>query len=296
MVATAAVLLGAMGLWWLLPWDPVRRRRFGWLPVVAAIGLLAAQLKPLGTWLDGALASIFSLMALISAVAAVTTRKPLYCALWFGMTVLGTAGLILYSGAQFLAVATVVVYVGAILVTFLFLLMLDRPDGGEPYDRTSWSPLVSSLIGLALVGVLSACLARTAGRGQVWPVAATEMHPLTATEMPAPVAVGMQAPVATGEPSQAETGRHPVAEAPAADHMAETPTAVTHTADLGRSLYIEYFAAVQIVALLLLAALLGATVIIGRPLQPLQEIPSPPGLTSEPRGISPENIAQQGRS
>lgn len=249
----AAVLLAALGLWWLLPGQALPQKRLGWLPILVAVGLFASHLRPVGTWLDGATASVFSLLTLISAVAAVTTRKPLYCALWFGMTVLGTAGLILYSGAQFLALATVVVYVGAILVTFLFLLMLDRPDGRETQDSMSWSPLVSPIIGLALVGILSASLVRTVGRGE------------PALVTPAVSAAGTAA-------ESSERGEEPLAGNAAPPSQAK----VTRTADLGRRLYADYFAAVQVVALLLLAALAGAAVIIGRPLQPLEDLSGDP--------------------
>lgn len=257
----AAVLLAALGLWWLLPGQPLPQRRLGWLPILVAVGLFASHLRPLGTWLDGATASVFSLLTLISAVAAVTTRKPLYCALWFGMTVLGTAGLILYSGAQFLAVATVVVYVGAILVTFLFLLMLDRPDGREPQDSRSWSPLVSPIIGLTLVGILSACLVRTVGRGEPALVTPAASAAVTAADPAAGI---------SGEGS--EFGKEPST----GDAAAPSQAKVTRTADLGRQLYLDYFAAVQVVALLLLAALAGAAVIIGRPLQPLEDLSGDP--------------------
>ena len=70
--------------------------------------------------------------------AAVTFRNPVYCAIWFALSLLGTAGLFLFQGAQFLGVATVVVYAGAILVTFLFVLMLAQPAGSAFYDRLSW--------------------------------------------------------------------------------------------------------------------------------------------------------------
>ena len=60
----------------------------------------------------------------MAAVATISFRNPVYCAIWFGMTLTGTAGLFLLAGAEFLAVATLVVYAGAILVTFLFVLML----------------------------------------------------------------------------------------------------------------------------------------------------------------------------
>ena len=70
-------------------------------------------------------------VTVIAAAGAVTFRSPVYCAIWFALTLLGTAGLFLLQGAQFLGVATVVVYAGAILVTFLFVLMLAQPAGAR---------------------------------------------------------------------------------------------------------------------------------------------------------------------
>jgi NADH-quinone oxidoreductase subunit J len=58
---------------------------------------------------------------------------------------LGTAGLLLLAGAQFLAIATVVVYAGAILVTFLFVLMLAQPEGRAAYDRVSFESLLAAV-------------------------------------------------------------------------------------------------------------------------------------------------------
>ena len=54
------------------------------------------------------------------------------------MSLLGTAALFLLQGAQFLGIATVAVYAGAIVVTFLFVLMLAQPEGHAFYDRISW--------------------------------------------------------------------------------------------------------------------------------------------------------------
>ena len=94
-------------------------------------------------------------------VATVTFRNPVYCAIWFGMTLAGTAGLFLLAGAEFLAVATLVVYAGAILVTFLFVLMLAQPEGHTSYDRRSWEAMLSAATGAVLVGILT----MTFGRG-----------------------------------------------------------------------------------------------------------------------------------
>ena len=98
---------------------------------------------------------VLAAVTVVSAAAAVTFRNPLYCAIWFGQSLLGTAGLFFFTGAQFLAVATVVVYAGAILVTFLFVLMLAQPEGKAPYDRVSWEALISAVTGMVIVGVLS---------------------------------------------------------------------------------------------------------------------------------------------
>ena len=111
-----------------------------------------------------------------------TTRNPVYCAIWFGMTLLGTAGLFLFQGAQFLAVATVVVYAGAILVTFLFVLMLAQPDGRAHLRPRELGGAALGRAGGVIVGVLTLTWSvlsaapvtdarRTAGRppANVWP-------------------------------------------------------------------------------------------------------------------------------
>ena len=69
---------------------------------------------------------------------------------------LGTLpGCCCYSGAQFLAVATLTVYAGAILVTFLFVLMLAQPQGLTTHDRLSWEAFIAAAVGALMIGVLS---------------------------------------------------------------------------------------------------------------------------------------------
>ena len=118
-------------------------------------GARRSQVPRLGDWTTDGVFLILAAVTVVSAAAAVTFRNPLYCAIWFGQSVLGTAGLFLLTGAQFLAVATVVVYAGAILVTFLFVLMLAQPEGKAAYDRVSWEALMSAATGIVIVGVLS---------------------------------------------------------------------------------------------------------------------------------------------
>ncbi len=77
---------------------------------------------------------------MIGALLTVTSRNPIYSALWFASVVLSTSGLFLLAGAPFLAAGTVIVYAGAIIVTFLFVIMLAQMEGKALYDRAARAP------------------------------------------------------------------------------------------------------------------------------------------------------------
>ena len=154
-----ATLLLAIGLWLMLPRGAAWGRSLGAVFVAAGLGLLAAQVPAVGPWAAQSVFFILATVTVLAAVATVTFRKPVYCAIWFGLSLVGTAGLFLFQGAQFLGVATIVVYAGAILVTFLFVLMLAQPEGQANYDRVSWGPRLSAITGALIVGLLMLTLA-----------------------------------------------------------------------------------------------------------------------------------------
>jgi NADH-quinone oxidoreductase subunit J len=122
---------------------------------IAAVGCLATQLLPLGAWSTNVVFWILSGVTVAAAACTVTFRSPVYCAVWFALTLVGTAGIFMLQGAQFLGVATIVVYAGAILVTFLFVLMLAQPQGDAYYDRVSWEAVLAAATGAVLVGILT---------------------------------------------------------------------------------------------------------------------------------------------
>jgi NADH-quinone oxidoreductase subunit J len=220
-----ATLLGALGMWLMLPRGTARGRMLGAVLAAVALGLWASQLPGLGDWVAGGLFYVLAGVTVVAAAAAITFRNPVYCAIWFGLSLLGTAGLFLLVGAQFLAVATVVVYAGAILVTFLFVLMLAQPRGRASYDRVSWEALVSSAIGAGLVGLLSLTLVSVCGSLQAGADA---------------VAVAKEQALAAGV------------------------LAPDHVARIGAELFGRHLIAVEVAGTLLLAALVGAAVIAGR--------------------------------
>lgn len=226
----------AIGLWLMLPRGLARGWMVGIALTTVGLGLLVSQLPGLGNWLASSLFSILAGITVASALATVSLRSPVYAAVWFGMTLLGTAGLFLFQGAQFLAVATIVVYAGAILVTFLFVLMLAQPQGRTHYDRVSWEALISATTGSVLVAVLAMT------------VTSVLAHP---ERLAPPVAVT------------------------AAERQAKV-LAEEHVVQLGRELFGPHLLAVEVAGTLLLAALIGAAVIVARGKLPTVEAASVP--------------------
>ena len=105
---------------------------------------------------------IFSAIAIAGAIRVITHQRPVYSALYFVMTVMASAGLFVLMQAEFMAAALIIIYAGAILITYVFVIMLaaqsstsDRPLAGViEYDAVSREPLASSAIGFTLAGLL----------------------------------------------------------------------------------------------------------------------------------------------
>jgi NADH-quinone oxidoreductase subunit J len=108
---------------------------------------------------------IFSAIAIGSAVRVITHTRPVYAALWFVMIVLASAGLFLVLDAEFMAAALVIIYGGAILVTYLFVIMLAAEAGSnEPgheapeYERIPREPMAAVIAGHVLLAALLSVL------------------------------------------------------------------------------------------------------------------------------------------
>ena len=66
----------------------------------------------------------FSFILLFSAIKVITSRNPIFSALFLVLSFFSAAGLWLLLQAEFLAIALVLVYVGAVMVLFLFVIMM----------------------------------------------------------------------------------------------------------------------------------------------------------------------------
>ena len=106
---------------------------------------------------------VFGILALVMAVSAVrvvTVRNVVHAALYLILVFAGVAGIFILLAAEFLAVVQVLVYIGAILVLFLFGTMLTRaPIGRTPdTDNPAGQRAVAAVVSLGLLGLLGAIL------------------------------------------------------------------------------------------------------------------------------------------
>jgi NADH-quinone oxidoreductase subunit J len=98
---------------------------------------------------------IFSAIALVSAILVVTSRNVVHSAAFLGATLFAVAGLFLTLHAEFLAGVQVIVYVGGILVLFVFVIMLiavERNAHERQYNREWKIALIMAFILIAEIG------------------------------------------------------------------------------------------------------------------------------------------------
>ncbi|OFW52288.1 MAG: hypothetical protein A2146_06450 [Actinobacteria bacterium RBG_16_67_10] len=89
-----------------------------------------------GDWVSDANNIVFLVLALVmvaAAVRVVTSPNVIHAALMLVVALAGSAGLFLMLGAEFVAWTLVLVYIGAVVVLFLFGIMITRaPTGRDP--------------------------------------------------------------------------------------------------------------------------------------------------------------------
>ncbi|MEM6391821.1 MAG: NADH-quinone oxidoreductase subunit J [Planctomycetota bacterium] len=268
LVLYLASVSGAIALWLLMP----RGRALPWwrsgLAAMIGVGALGAAWVAVGVrwWgevdrvasdiglLGAGYYYVFSGVAILSAVRVITHTKPVYSALWFVMVVVASSGLLVSLAAEFMAFAMLIIYGGAILVTYMFVIMLASQSSPEDvieeqpeYDRASTEPVWAVVAGFVLLAAL--------------------------------LSVGFDAPTANVKASAEEqemsdavlietrlAGRLVVTEEDAARQaLSSTPevdaTALSNSERLGMDLFEGHPLAIELAGVILLVALIGAVVI-----------------------------------
>jgi len=98
-----------------------------------------------------------SVLALYGGVMVLVSKKPIHSVLYLTLTFFAIAGHYILLNAQFLAVVHVIVYAGAIMVLFLFTVMLLNLNNDERSPKPLWvkalAILSGCLLGLVLIAV-----------------------------------------------------------------------------------------------------------------------------------------------
>ncbi len=231
------LVLWAVGILWLMPGKKASKPRPHMIGVlIVAAGLVTFCLscgKAQSEFADDVMFWVFAIGALMSGVLMITARNPVYAALWFALATLSTCGLFLLQHAPFLAAATIIVYAGAVIVTFLFVIMLAQQSGAAGYDQRSNQSLLATISAFVLLGAISLTL-QSEKIDIVRPSA-----DLPSTDI---------VPVLPGNIMSKANAKHPVG----------------NLKGLGKSLFGDYLFAVELAGTLLLVASIGAIAIAPR--------------------------------
>jgi NADH-quinone oxidoreductase subunit J len=196
------------------------------------LSLLLAAARP--AWPDVLVFAASAAVILVGAVGVVTSRNPVHAALSLVMTLFGVAVLFIEQQADFLAAVQIIVYAGAIVVLFLFVIMflgVDRREDVEVEPLSGQRPLAFVMLAITLGGILA--MAATAH----W-----------------------------------VTGAHQVV-GPIQGSITADPTSPSgEVAQLGKQLFTTYLFAFEATAALLVIAVVGAVVLARRPPASAQDI------------------------
>ncbi|UCF34840.1 MAG: NADH-quinone oxidoreductase subunit J [Phycisphaerales bacterium] len=223
----AIFALGALGLYCLLP----RTERARTIPgIVIGSSALIGLLLFLGIRIASPTSAsvyfcIFSALAILGGVRVITHPKPVYSAVYFVLVVVAVAAMLILLQAEFLAAALIIIYAGAILVTYVFVIMLAQQSGRPTYDRRAREPFAAVLAGFILMAAVA---------GQVSTLPGSQ----DATSRSARMASDESLPAA-------------------ADESAD-PLKGSNTAGMGVLLMTKYVIALEIAGLLLLISMVGA--------------------------------------
>jgi len=258
MLILVLCVVAGLGTFMLLPSrrEGAFRRMGGAILLVAGLIFMATLIRTVAVSFGAGMSVyfwVFSSITVFCAVRVVTHRKPVYSALYFVLSVLATAGLFVLLWAEFMAAALVIIYAGAILVTYVFVIMLATQSQSAAdlkargagdviveYDRISREPLAASALGFTLMGVLLFVIFDKAPGGPM-----TMAPPLVMATVPPPV-VPAEGAVITAAP--------PVA----AKHTPGSPQS------LGAYLFKTQAVNLELAGLILTVAMVGAILISRR--------------------------------
>ncbi|HUL35815.1 MAG TPA: NADH-quinone oxidoreductase subunit J [Candidatus Eisenbacteria bacterium] len=122
--------------------------------------------------LDSIIFYFFAGIAVLSALLMITRRNAIHSAVFLTTALLATAGIFLQLHAEFLFIVQIILYVGGIMVMFIFVIMLVRLDVALPRLRSrlrQWSAILVALAVFLEAGIILYLARRIPGEGLLVP-------------------------------------------------------------------------------------------------------------------------------
>jgi NADH-quinone oxidoreductase subunit J len=101
---------------------------------------------------------LLSVVGLFSALMLITSKNPVHSVLWLIVTFFSISGHYILLNAQFLAIVNIIVYAGAIMVLFLFVIMLMNLNKETEPQKNRWLKIAGAVAGGCLLLILVAAL------------------------------------------------------------------------------------------------------------------------------------------
>ena len=153
LMAFICIAFGAVG-YYCLQYGVVKSNAMTTVGIVALIaaGLLVAVTQTPG--LELYVFYAFAAFSTAGGLAFLTARQPVYAALGFATAILSGAGVLFMESALFVAAATMIVYAGATIIIFLFVLMFAQQGDLTTYDVRLNKPALAGVIGAIFLGTI----------------------------------------------------------------------------------------------------------------------------------------------
>jgi NADH-quinone oxidoreductase subunit J len=126
---------------------------------------------------------VLAALSVVGALSLILQKHPIHSALSLIVVMVALAGLYLLMGAEFVAAVQIIVYGGAIMVLFVFVIMLLNAGAEEYTNFSKLAGFAGVPLGIALTGFIAAAIARSAGTAQVSGSAAALAPTRTISEM-----------------------------------------------------------------------------------------------------------------
>ena len=238
------ILLGAVG-YLLIQRGVLNSRTYFAVGVIASVLAVVVAIGFTPATLESFMLMGFCAVATGGGVGFLVAREPVYAALGFATAVLSVCGVLFMQSALFIAAATMIVYAGATIIIFLFVLMFAQQSDLRTYDIQLNNPLVAATIGAILLATITLCVT---GENAVFAATTDLTRPMSLASLP--------------DNLSSEAGKELAKKLDAIDPGQRfVPKS---SAGLGRSLYTDYLIAVELAGTILLVATIGAIALAQR--------------------------------